>query len=561
MESLDELDAFRRWLGERRPVLGLDLETTGLSLAKDRIRLAQFGDGRDGWALPWEDWRGAIKEVVETYDRKLVLQHAKFDAGFLQREGVKFPWNRAHDTMFMMFLENSMGPKSLKQGSAFYVDPYAAVGESSLKTAMRKNKWTYATVPITFPGYWGYGALDTVLTARLAETLWPRVQYAREAYDLEMACERVLCDMELRGVMIDVEYCEDQFALLQETITQLEEKLDGVNPSAPGQVIDALTRAGATWSKRTEKGALSVDDEVLKELAGKGFEVAGWVLEARSAFKLSGSYFENFLNYNNDGRLNPHINQVQARTGRMSITEPALQTVPKAALVRNAFIAEEGNKLLLCDYDNEELRMAAHFCGDENMLAAFAEGRDLHGELAKRLYGEGYTDKQRKTAKACMFAKAYGAGITKFALTSGMPLDEATRVFRAIDGLYPGMNRAMAEVTRAVQERAAGKDFGYVKLIDGRHLAVKGDKAYVGFNALIQGSCAVALKQSLVDLDLAGFGEMIRFPIHDEVVFEIPDESVVPDIVRVMTRNEFRAPLTVGSKVVTRWGEAYEEAA
>lgn len=561
METLDELDEFRRWLGERRPVLGLDIETTGLSLAKDTIRTVQFGDANDGWVLPYGDWRGAIKEVVEVYEGKFVLQHAKFDAGFLTRDGVKFPWNRTHDTMFMSFLLNSMGPRSLKQASAVHVDPYATAGESSLRKAMTKHRWTYATVPITYPGYWGYAAIDTVLTARLAEVLWPQIQYAREAYDLEMACERVLMEMELRGVRIDVDYCIEQFDILQEEMTELGVKLNGINPNAPAQVIDALVRAGATWNKRTEKGQLSVDDEVLSDLAEKGFEVAGWVLEARSAAKMSGSYFENFLNYNNDGKLNPHINQVQARTGRMSITEPALQTVPKAALVRNAFIPDEGNKLLLCDYDNEELRMAAHFCADENMLAAFAEGRDLHGELAQKLYGDNYTSKQRKTAKACMFAKAYGAGITKFALSSGLPLDEATRVFRTIDVVYPGMARSMAEVTRAVQERGSGSDFGWVKLIDGRHLQVRADKAYVGFNALIQGSCAVALKQTLVDLDLAGYGEFIRFPIHDEVVFEIPDKSVVPEIVRVMTRNEFRAPLTVGAKVVDRWGDAYEEAA
>ncbi len=541
-------------------MLALDIETTGLSLAKDRIRMVQFGDFNDGWALPYADWRGAIRETIETYEGKFVLQHAKFDAGFLTKDGAKFPWDRTHDTMFMSFLLNSMGPKSLKQAATLYVDPLAAAGESSLRKAMQKNRWTYATVPTTFPGYWGYAALDTVLTARLADTLWPQIQYARQAYDLEMACERVLCEMELRGVRVDVEYCRDRFDELQQQMDEIETKLNGVNPLAPNQVITALVKAGATWSKRTEKGQLSVDDEVLSDLAAKGFEIAQLVLDARSASKISGSYFEQFLAYNNDGLLHPHINQVQARTGRMSITEPALQTVPKSSMVRDAFIADEGTKLLLCDYDNEELRMAAHFCGDENMLAAFAEGRDLHSELATALYGAAFTSKQRKTAKACFFAKAYGAGITKFALSSGLPLDEATRTFRAIDQLYPGMAKSMAEVTRAVAERSAGREYGWVKLIDGRHLQVRGDKAYVGFNALIQGSCAVALKQTLVDLDLAGYGEFLRFPIHDEVMFQIPTEDVVPDIKKIMTRSEFRAPLTVGSKVVDRWGDAYREA-
>ena len=559
METLEDLDAFRRWLSERRPVLALDIETTGLSLAKDRTRLVQFGDAKQGWALPYADWRGAVKQVVETYEGKFVLQHAKFDAGFLMKDGIRFPWSRTHDTMFMAFLNNSMGPKSLKQAAAVYVDAAATAGEASLRRAMIKNRWTYETVPITHPAYWGYAALDTVLTARLAEVLWPLVQPFREAYDLEVACERVLCEMELRGVRIDVEYCNEQFARLQERLIEIEKKLDGTNPFSTSQVIGALQRAGATWSKRTESGQLSVDDEVLSALAAEGYEIAQLVRDSRWANKMLGTYFENFLSYHNDGILNPHINQVAARTGRMSITEPALQTVPKTSLVRDAFVAAPGHRLLLCDYDNEELRVAAHFTGDENMLIAFRDDRSLHDELAEKLFGSDYTKAQRKTAKACMFAKAYGAGITKFAWSSGLPLDEATRVFRGIDELYPGLGRTMMLVSRQVQERAAANPFGWVKLIDGRHLMVKADKAYVGFNALIQGSCAVVLKQTLVDLDLAGFGEMLRLPIHDEVMFEIPTEDVVPDIQKIMTRTEFRVPLTVGTKVVRRWGDAYSK--
>lgn len=566
VEEYEEVENFLRWLGERRPVLGVDIETTGLSFAHDRIRLVQFGDARHGWALPYDEWKGVVRHVLDSYEGKIVLQHAKFDASFLQRDGLPFPWERTHDTMMMSFLVDSLGPKSLKPAAALYVDPKARAGEQELKREMAKNRWGYADIPINHPLYWSYAALDTSITALLAETLWPRVQPFREAYDIELACERVLCDMEMRGMRIDYEYCKSkQYWLLAEL-----ERLQGAlavmvgdsdfNPNAPAQVAAAIKAEGIDLKKMTPNGQPSVDDSVLKAVARAGSKVADLVLEARTNQKLLGAYFDNFIQYHSNGILHPHINQLAARTGRMSVTEPALQQIPRKALVRDAFIPRDGNKLLLVDYDNEELRVAAHFSEDEKMMAALLEGRDLHGETAEFIYGKGYTREQRGTAKGAMFAKAYGAGAPRIAEATGLPLNEADHLSRSLDRLYPGLTRTMGTVMNAVRARGAKDGFGYVKLIDGRHLRVKADKAYVGFNALIQGSCAVVLKQALVDLDAAGFGEYIALPIHDEVIFDVPAEDVEEvrkEVCAIMTREDFKVPLTVSDKVVERWGEPY----
>jgi DNA polymerase-1 len=245
----------------------------------------------------------------------------------------------------------------------------------------------------------------------------------------------------------------------------------------------------------------------------------------------------------------------------MSVTEPALQTIPRQSLVRDAFIPRDPERrLLLCDYDNQELRVAAHFSQDPAMLEAFAQGHDLHMETARRLYGPNATKEQRNRAKGAMFAKAYGAGVDKFALTANIPHAEAAAVFATLAQLYPQLERTMAQVTSAVRMRDRGDGYGYVKLIDGRHLRVKSSKAYVGFNALIQGSCATVLKRALVDLDAAGFGEFLNLPIHDEVMLDVPtDEAtdIAHEVQRVMTREDFSAPLTVGANVVERWGDPY----
>jgi DNA polymerase-1 len=563
VETTEDVENFLRWLGERRPILGVDSETTGLSLAKDRLRLAQFGDAMSGWAIPHRDWRGLTRHVLERYEGKMAFQHAKFDAGFFIRDGLPFDWSRVHDTLIMNFLVDSLGPKSLKAAAARYVDPAARAGENELKAAMVKNHWTYATVPIDFPPYWGYSALDAVLTARLAEVQWLKVQQYREAYDLELACERVLCNMELRGVRIDVEYCETQLTELTEQLESVRERLGDLNPNAPEQVIRALSATGVVLTKRTDKGNLSVDDDVLGKLAETN-KLAADILEARTLQKLISAYFENFLAFHDEGTLHPHINQLQAKTGRMSVTEPALQQVPRKALVRDAFVPRDNHVLLLIDYDNQELRVAAGVSGDEAMIAAFERGEDLHWNNAHALYGPEATRKQRSRAKNGMFSWAYGAGAPKFATTVGVDLEEAEAIFKTLRVTYPGMHQSMQLATRAVRSRADADGYGYVILPDGRHLRVRADKAYIGFNARIQGGCAVVLKQGLVDLDAAGLADFLVLPVHDEVVMDVPAD-IVDDVSlkaqEVLRRDDFRVPLTVSAKTVQRWGDPYREAA
>lgn len=562
LESLEEVEAFFGFLGRPRPLLGVDIETTGLSLARDRIRLVQFGDEHEAWAIPWDEWRGVIRRAFAVYDRPIVLQHAKFDAGFLQREGIPFPWDRTHDTKVMLFLHDSLGPQGLKPAAALHVDPAARAGEKEMKAAMLKHRWGYDTIPIDFAPYWGYACIDTILTVRLALKLWPQVQYARAAYDLEMACQRVLCDMEMRGVRLDVPYVRDQREGLASELGELLHGLeaDGVNPSSPATIVAALQARGIELTKRTASGgAFAVDDDVLSALDD---QVARDVLRARYAQKMLSAYFDTFLKYEADGRLYPHMNQLQARTGRMSVTDPALQTLPRTSSVRDAIIPGDDNLLVLADYDTQELRVAAHYAGDPVMIAALTSGQDMHMDAARRVFGPNAGKPERSKMKNGLYARTYGAGAPKLAETLGIPVVEARELAEAIGREYPAIDRTMMRVTEAVRRRADedGRETGYVSLIDGRRLRVKKDKAYVGLNALIQGSCAVVLKQALVNLDAAGLGHTLALPVHDEVVFDVPRDEVddaLPVIRECMERDDLRVPLTVGTKVVERWGDAY----
>jgi DNA polymerase-1 len=562
VETWDEAQAFLSWLGERRPILALDIETSGLSLAKDRIRLVQFGDADTAWAIPYEEWRGVIRKALAEYDGPVVGQNIKFDAGFLQRDGLPFRWDKAHDTKAMLFLNDSLGPQSLKPAAALHVDPSARAGEQEMKAAMRKHRWDWGTIPIDFPPYWGYACGDTILTARLAEHLWPRVQYARGAYDLEMAVSRIVCDMEMRGVRLDVEYVDGASEVIAQEIAELEARL----PFSPGSneaVVAALKAEGVELTKRTESGAFSVDEEALSAV---DHPIAKDVLAWRFKTKMRSAYFENFLALEAKGRLHPHINQLQARTGRMSVTNPALQTLPRDALVRDAIIPADGGKLVLVDYDSQELRVMAHFSGDQRMVDAFANGTDMHMDTAQLLWGDAATKEHRNRAKGGMYGKAYGARAGTLSKTLGISRDEAQELSDTLDRAYPGMTSAMAKVSEAVRRRALEdkRESGYVVTLAGRRLRVLAEKAYVGWNALIQGSCADVLKEAMVSLDAADMGPYMVLPVHDEMVFDIPADDVdeaLPVITECMQRDDLRVPLTVEATVVDRWGDKYRKAA
>lgn len=553
--------------------MGLDIETSGLSLAQDRIRLVQFGDSEHGWAVPWGLYSGVVREAIAKYEGPIVGHHLKFDASFLMRAGVRFNWRHAHDTLMMAALTDSLGPKGLKPAAGRYVDRKARAGQQELKQAMARNGWDYGSVPITLPTYWGYAAGDPVLTARLAEALWADVQPYREAYDLELACAQVLCGMELRGVRIDVPYCQDQLYDLEIQLEKLLAELHPINPNSAPQVVDTLEALGVPLTKLTEAGNVSVDDEVLAGLVDSFPDLndpvrrlASTIREARDVQKLISAFFSNFLKYREDDILHAHFNQMAARTHRMSVSEPALQQVPKTRLVRDAFIPREGRGLVVADYDNQEVRLAAHYSRDPELLSAFAEDppRDLHKETARRVYNTEPTSRQRAVGKQAFFALSYGAGVKKFAQTTGLPEEDAARVFATIGELYPGLKYGMAMATRKVRERAAEEKAktGWVQLPDGRRLRVQAEKAYKGWNFLIQGTGSVIMKRALVDLDRAGLGEYLNLTVHDEVHLDVPTsevEEVAKQTTEIMRSDEFSIPITASAEILERWGDKYHD--
>lgn len=169
VDTLDKAMACKRWLGERRQALGVDIETTGLSPYEPgaAIRLIQFGDTQTGWAMSWDLWKGLALEIMQSWEGDFVGHNiGAFDSSWVEHHsGFRFPRHRLHDTMLAAHIIDPLGPGGLKPLSRRLVDSRADAGQQALDDAMHKNKWTWATVPVDFTPYWCV-PLDTEILTR-----------------------------------------------------------------------------------------------------------------------------------------------------------------------------------------------------------------------------------------------------------------------------------------------------------------------------------------------------------------------------------------------------------
>ena len=573
VESLDDVEQMMQWLGERREWLAVDVETTGLNVGCDWIRLCQFGDGAHGWALDWRDWRGVCAEVVRKYDRPMVTHNLLFDSKMLKADGVVIPQRLAHCSMIMSHLADPAGYFDLKGSASRWVDKRARAGQGLLKAAMAQGGWTWATIPVHVPAYWQYSAMDTCLSALLAERLWSETGGGpyREAYELELATIHCLREAELAGLLVDEEYRRAATEKLEVEIAWLQPQIPCENPGSDQQVVALLQAQGAVLFVRTEHGNLSVDKSVLAYLEPQ-FPVAGLIRAWRQKRRFVDNYLLKFAEVGSkrglavEGVLRASTQPVGAKTGRMSVKDPPLQTLPRGRVVRDAIVARPGHVFVGADFAGMEMRALASFAHEENMLAAYARGEDLHNFVARTLYGEAFTKLERTVCKNAGFAKVYGAGVEKFAVTAKIDVPTATAFLERYDAMFPGVKEFMEANVREVMARAGGQrnGTGYVVLTDGRRLPVPGEKAYVSTNYKIQGSCAVTTKQKIVELDAAGLGPYFRLAVHDELLYEVPHPLVrrAREVIERVMPDRINFPgvvLEVDTDVFDRWGYHYRE--
>jgi DNA polymerase-1 len=593
-QTPEDLDEFRRWVeyADANGSIALDTETTGLDIFSDgyRLRTVQFGDAYDAWVIHWErggEFVGAALWALRVIQRFLI-HNAPFDWLVLDTHAgitLESLAPRTRDTKLLAGLIDPRQPQEggigtgLKPLSAYYVDRSAPDTQGDLTAVFRSLGLTKATgwagIPLDHPTYNLYAGLDVILTARLYPALTTEldrlgVRPALVQYEHEIA--RMCSVMQRTGMILDREYVEElSVDLLREesTFTTVAARYGVESVNSGRQIAEALWGMGETLTEKTAGGAWKVDKAVLLAFADLDQSwqrvgartpnpLADAVLRSKRAGKWRSTYADTFLEtVDASGRIHPFINSMQARTGRMSITRPALQTLPSSdQMIRRALLAEPGHVMVSTDFAAVEMRVLAALADVKRMKEAIRAGEDLHDFTARIVFGDGFTKHHRKLCKGVGFGKVYGGGAATIARQTGAPMEDVQRAISAYDRVYPEIKRASNRWQREAYQT------GMVHVsATGRRLPLDRDRTYAVVNYACQSAARDVLGQAMIHMEERGLLPYLRLPIHDEVLASVPEadaKDIAREIEECMTFDLFGVPIEAEAEIGKRsWGSLY----
>ncbi len=416
-----------------------------------------------------------------------------------------------------------------------------------------------------------------------ADILYDKLQdmeMAKLFDEIEMPLVFTLYEMEKNGVKVEALALKVYGEQLAVKITELEENIyrqagEEFNINSPKQLAVILfEKLGLPNGKKTKTG-YSTSAEVLEKLA-PDYPIVSEILEYRQLTKLKSTYADGLAHYiQEDGRIHGHFNQTITATGRISSTEPNLQNIPVrmelGRLIRKVFVPEDGYVFVDADYSQIELRVLAHCSGDEQLITAYKEARDIHRMTASQVFHipfEEVTDAQRRNAKAVNFGIVYG--ISSFGLSQDLSITkkEAAQYIDSYFETYPGIKTFLDASVET------GKEKGYVTTLYGRRRPIPelssgnfmqrsfGER--VAMNSPIQGTAADIMKIAMIGvqkrLKEEGLQSRLVLQVHDELLIEAL-ESEVEQVKEILAYEmEHAADLSVPLDVDMHTGKNWYEA-
>ena len=513
-------------------------------------------------------------------------QNLKYDAVVLKRYGLEVdPWD---DTMLLSYsLDAGKGPNNMDELSSRWLD-HSPISFKDL-IGSGKSQITFDQVPIEKATQ--YAAEDADITLRLWKILKPRLacDHMTTVYEtLERPMVKVLANMEARGIEIDrdiLAQLSNEFAqgagVLEDDIHKLAgEKFNVGSPKQLGEILfDKLNLHG---DKKTSKGARSTGVDVMEELAAEGHEIARKVLNWRQLSKLKSTYSDALPGYilEDTKRVHTSFALAATTTGRLSSSDPNLQNIPirteEGRKIRRAFISPSGKKLVSADYSQIELRILAHLADIPELKKAFKNNLDIHAMTASEMFNvpiEGMDPMIRRQAKAINFGIIYGISAFGLANQLGISRTEAGDYIKKYFERFPGIRDYMETTKKFAREN------GYVRTIFGRkahypninsgNFNVKAFNERAAINAPIQGSAADIIRRAMIRMDevLAQkkLSALMLLQVHDELIFEVPDEQVqnTIEVVKEVMVNatlpvlKLDVELQVDAHAANNWVEAH----
>ena len=539
-----------------------------------------------------------LKPILENPNIGKIGQHLKYDAHILSFYDIDLlgsihakPNNWAMDTMLASYVINAA---ATRHGMDDLARHYLQTQTISFEDVAGKGAKQVSFDQVAIDLASDYACEDADITYQLfdlfSEKLAADENNAKLLHELEIPTAEILCQMEANGILIKRPFLNELSKRFDEEIIALEKRAyevagEAFNLGSPKQLGEMLfEKLGVAGGKKTKSGQYSTGEAVLSKIDHPLVEI---VLEYRGLSKLKSTYtdaLDNVADSETD-RVHTSYHQALTSTGRLSSTDPNLQNIPirtaTGRLIRQAFIAPEGRVILAADYSQIELRLMAHFSGDENLTRAFNEGLDIHTATAAEVLGkavEAVSATERRNAKAINFGLLYGMSAFGLAKQLQMSRGEAQDYIDMYFERYPSVKDYM------INTRASAYEKGYVETILGRKLytpdinhsnrMVKQGAERAAINAPLQGSAADLIKLAMIAVDkvLPKEHAKMLLQVHDELVFEVDSDKVdsirqlITDAMQdVLTTTavakgwnvDFAVPLLVETDIGSNWDEAH----
>jgi DNA polymerase I len=575
-------------------LVAFDTETTDTDVMKARlvgISLALDPDHgyyiplghQQGDQLPKDEVFKALSGLLSDPKIGKAGHNLKYDYMVLKRAGLTVS-PLTFDTMIAEWLINPASRNLGLKNLAWVRLGYEMTHIEELIGKGRSQK-TMDQVPIAEAA--SYAAADAAICLRLIPQLGDELgtHNAQGLFNtMEMPLIPVLADMEEAGIKLDTAFFAKFSRELEEKLAEIETSIHqevgyAFNLNSTQQLSEALfEKLGLEppdRARKTASGYYSTAAGVLEAMTGQ-HPVIEWMLDYRELEKLRSTYVDSLPQQINPdtGRVHTSLNQTGTVTGRIASSNPNLQNIPIRTeigrRVRNGFIAQPGWQLMAVDYSQIELRIVAHMAQDTAMLAAFRAGQDIHATTAAAVHGiqlKEVTPEMRRHAKAINFGLIYGMSAYGLTNATDLTLAEAENFIVAYFKEFPGVKGFLD----GIREKAAEQ--GYVETLLGRRRYfpnlkqgaahnIRQREEREAINAPIQGTAADIIKIAMLQLpdqiDGAGLKARMLLQVHDELMFEVPDEQLeeTAELVREVMENAYTLdiPISTEAKVGKSWG-------
>jgi DNA polymerase-1 len=590
---------FDRWLEkiDEASLVALDTETTsinymeaelvGISLSVQTGEAAYIPVGHDYPGAPDQLDRNhvlaSMKDYLESDGKKKVGHHLKYDAHIFARYGIGLR-GMQFDSMLESYVLNSVATRhDMDSVARYYLNTNTIHYEDVAGKGAKQLTFNQVDLERAAP----YAAEDADITLALHEYLWRELEKTpslRAVYEeIEQPLVQVLLAMEETGVLIDRDMLKTQSGELARTMQRLENEAHELaggpfNLGSPKQLQEILFgQLGLPVVRKTPKGQPSTAEDVLQELAGE-YDLPRVILEYRTVSKLKSTYTDKLPGQIDaqTGRVHTSYHQAVAATGRLSSTDPNLQNIPirspEGRRIRQAFVPPDGTLLLAADYSQIELRIMAHLSGDEGLLKAFKEDKDVHAATAAEVFDLKPADvsaDNRRAAKAINFGLMYGMSAFGLGKQLGIGRGQAQEYVDMYFERYPGVKKFMDTIReRARQSGFVETEFGrrlYLPEINDRNAQRRQYAERSAINAPMQGTAADIIKRAMITVQEWLLSKKIParmiMQVHDELVFEVARSSVDAvreEIGRLMSgAADLSVPLKVDIGVGRNWDEAH----